>query len=483
MSQQNQRVKNPSITLYAFHLRTDMTTEVMENAARLWENLAQLSQKFSISELGQFTNNLICYQNGKYNPDGEQGQPTHFLELIPQENKLSFSQEEQTDSLTLSGSVHPFRLHDVYAADFTICYKNQEIDVSQLHRFNPDACLLPTNIQASLGQTLLLYVEPLESASDYQTLADECVQAFWQASNQSSPRLINKGKLFGSPIFEYEEFPKYDTQNPNELSHILVWLGTHFDTLELAGKANHWLINLLNCRHKILFAYHQAHQSYNKARQLYNQLEDKSPQFDEIKKRNELLTQLENRLKNILPKAFEYSRHLRDLEDQGNTLNANAKNYAELLIEISSLSKNEFEDNLKFWEVFHTRTCKHYQQQTDLYMNYLKPGHHLFEQMIATTRGLVEIENQKQGQEFQFLIALVGFTIGISALTARTIPNPTNWLLQLFEKIQLPLYEIPQFFSAIPEEIANLFFHLIVGGGMAFIISRSILYLLHRAKN
>jgi len=117
---------------------------------------------------------------------------------------------------------------------------------------------LPTNIQASLGQTLLLYVELLESVSDYQTLADECVQAFWQTSNQSSPRLINKGKLFGSPIFEYEEFPKYDAQNPNELSHILVWLGTHFDTLVFAGKANHCLINLLNCRHKILFAYHQS---------------------------------------------------------------------------------------------------------------------------------------------------------------------------------------------------------------------------------
>jgi hypothetical protein len=483
MNRKKQRVKNPNVTLYAFHLRTDMTTTVVEDAARLWENLAQLSQKFSISELEQFTNNLICYQNGKYNPDGEQGQPTHFLELIPQENKLSFSQKEQTDSLTLSGSLHPFRLHDVYAVDFTICYKNQEIDVNQLHRFNPHGCLLPTNIQASLGQTVLLYAEPLEDVTDYQALADEYVQAFWQTSNQSLPRFINKGKLFGSPIFEYEEFPKYDAQNPNELSHILVWLGTHSDTLECAAKANNWLINLLNCRSKILFAYHQTHQSHNKARQLYNQLEDKSPQFDDIKKRDERLTQLENGLKNILPEAFEYSRHLRDLEEQRNTLNANAQNYAELLIEIRSLSKDEFKDNFKFWEDLHTRTCKHYQQQIDLYINYLKPGHHLFEQMIATTRGLVEIENQKRGQEFQFLIAFVGFTIGISTLSARTIINPTNWLLQLFEKIQPPLYEIPQFFSAIPEEIANLFFHLIVGGGMAFIISRGILYLLNSKKN
>lgn len=482
MNQPNQRVKNPSVTLYAFHLRTDMTTAVVEDAACLWETLAQLSNKFSIPELQQFTDKLICYQNGKYHPEKEQGQTTFFLELIQPEGRLRFSQKRQKDNLTISGSIRPFRLHDVYAVDFTISYKNQEIDLNQLHRFNPQGCLLHTQIQASLGQTLLLYAEPLEDVTNYQAFADEYVQAFWQVSNPSSPRLVNKGKLFGSPVFEYEQFPRYDGQNPNELSHILVWLGTHPETLECAGKANRWLINLLMCRRKILFAYHQAYQSHNYARQLYNQLENQNPQFYEIKKRDELLSQLENGLKGILPNTFEYSRHLRNLEDQRNTLDANAKNYAQLLREIHSLSKDEFEDDLKFWEVFHTHSCKYYQQQTDLYINYLKPGHHLFEQMIATIRGIVEIENQKQGKEFQFLIALVGFTIGIGGLSARTILNPSKWLLQLFEKIQIPLYEIPQFFSAIPEEIANLFFHLIVGGGLAFIISRGILYLLYHPK-
>jgi hypothetical protein len=481
MNQQNQRVKNPSVTLYAFQLRSDMTAKVVKDATHLWENLAQLSKPFSISALGQLTDKLICYQEGKYHPDGEQGQPTYFLELIQPERKLSFSQQGQTDSLMLSGSVYPFRLHDVYAADFTICYKNQDVEVNQLHRFNPQACLLPNHIQASLGQTLLLYAEPVESVTDYQSFADEYVQAFWQTSNQSSPRLINKSKLFGSPIFEYEHLPNYDGQNPNELCHILVWLKTHSETLECAGKANLWLINLLNCRRKILFAYHQAYQSHHDARQLYNQLENTSPQFD-TKKRAELLTQLEKGLENILPQAFEYSRHLRNLEDQHSTLNANAENYARSLAEIRSLSKDEFGDNLTFWEEFHTRTSKHYQQQIDLYINYLKPGHHLFEQMIATTRGIVEVESQKQGQEIQFLIAFVGFTLGIGGLSAMTILNPTNWLLELFEKIQPPLYEIPQFLYAMPEEIANLFFHVMVGGGLAFIISRSILYFLRRTK-
>jgi hypothetical protein len=125
MTQQNQRVNNPSVTLYAFHLRTDMTTEILENAAHLWENLAQLSQPFSISELQQLTDKLICYQDGKYHPESEQEQPTDFLELIQPEGGLRFSPEEQTDNLKLSGSVYPFRLHDVYAADFTIAYKNQ----------------------------------------------------------------------------------------------------------------------------------------------------------------------------------------------------------------------------------------------------------------------------------------------------------------------------------------------------------------------
>ena len=225
MNQQDFRIKNPSITLYAFHLRTDMTTEVVAEAPHLWEKLTQLSDYFSIPELQQLPEELICYQAEQYYPDGEQGHKTDYLELIQPHRYLNFSPVAQTEDLTLSGFVYPLRLHDIYAVDFSLLFENQTVDVSDCHNFNPQACLLPNNIQASLGQTLLLYAEPAEGVVADKTLADQCLQAFLQDFDQPNLRLIKSmGQLFGSPIFEYEEFPKYDGQNPNELLQIWVWL-------------------------------------------------------------------------------------------------------------------------------------------------------------------------------------------------------------------------------------------------------------------
>jgi len=241
MTQQNLRINNPSVTLYAFHLRTDMATGMVADATHLWEKLAQLSNYFSIPELQQLPEKLICYQNGNYHPDGELGQRTNYLELIQYKPaELRFSPVTQ-DELTLSGSAYPLRLHDTYAADFTVCYQNQAVDVNQLHRLNPEGCLMPSHIQASIGQTLLLYAEPLKlkNALAAKMFADECVKALLQVAKP--PFLSNQGILFGSPIFEYEAIPKFDAPpHPNELTHILVWLRKHQQTLELAGKANRW---------------------------------------------------------------------------------------------------------------------------------------------------------------------------------------------------------------------------------------------------
>jgi len=312
MTQKNLRIKNPSVTLYAFHLRTDMATEVVADAALMWEKLTQLSDK--MPALRQLPEKLICYKNGKYNPEGEQGQQTDYLELIQPERELRFS-SAAPDDLTLSGSVYPLRLHDTYAVDFTLSFQNQEVTVNHLHLLNPQGCLMPNYIQASLGQTLLLYVEPLEDTVADKDFADECVKAllqeegknltgFQNGSGLDHPSLINQGKLFGSPIFEYETVPKLDAPH-NELTHILVLLGKFAKTPDLAGKANFDLIHLLNCRHKILFAYHQAHQSNDSARQIYKALDGKSQQWHQLPKApEERLERLETLLNKTSDDTF-----------------------------------------------------------------------------------------------------------------------------------------------------------------------------------
>jgi hypothetical protein len=495
MTQQNLRIKNPSLTLYAFHLRTDMTTEVVTDAAHLWEKLTQLSDNLSMPELQKLPEKLICYKKGKYHPASEQGQRTDYLELIQPERELRFSSVVQ-DDLTLSGSIYPLRVHDIYAVDFTLSFKNQEVTVNNLRQFNPKGCLMPSHIQASLGQTLLLYAEPLEGAVADKNFADECVKAllqeegknltgFQNLSGLGYPSLSNQAKLFGSPIFEYETIPQLDASHLNERTHILVWLGKPVKTLELAGKANFDLINLLSCRHKILFTYHQAHQSNHLARQIYKALDNKSEQLHQLPKAQEKrLALLETVLNNTSDDTFEYARHIRNLDDHCTTIQTNTTNYAKWLEHIRDLCLPV--DHLAFLDEFCVHTCQHHQQQIGVYLNYLKPGHHLFEQLTTTILGLVHIGEQKQqmirARKFEFLITFIGAAVGTGAISATVIPDPPNLIdlvSHFFDMMQLPLFEMPQWLNnfAIPENILNVMFHLIVGGVTALVFTPLISFI------
>ncbi|MBE9188705.1 hypothetical protein IQ270_29765 [Microcoleus sp. LEGE 07076] len=62
--QEPPQIKNPSITLYPFHLRNDGDEgygAVAKNAQNLWENLADnVGTEFNINELKYLRDKLIC---------------------------------------------------------------------------------------------------------------------------------------------------------------------------------------------------------------------------------------------------------------------------------------------------------------------------------------------------------------------------------------------------------------------------------------
>ncbi|MEK8021310.1 MAG: hypothetical protein VSS75_030925, partial [Candidatus Parabeggiatoa sp.] len=64
MNQENLRIKNPSVTLYAFHLRSEMTLEVVADAPHLWEKLRHIGEFFAMPDFQYFTDRMICYQKG-----------------------------------------------------------------------------------------------------------------------------------------------------------------------------------------------------------------------------------------------------------------------------------------------------------------------------------------------------------------------------------------------------------------------------------
>jgi len=426
--QRKNQIKNPGVTLYTYHIRQELAHEVTNDAQRLWENLSELSKPLGIPELKRLREQLICYENGIYTPGTENGrQPGQIIELIRQDRYLKFQKILHADNLILSGFLYPVKLHDTYTADLTLFFKDQTTDASRFGLFNPGGCLLSSNIFANMGQTLLLFATPTEETPADKTLADECVKAFLKDSHQLIPQFTGDGRLFGSPIFEYET----ESLNPSEECHILVWFNTDSKTSDLADKAYNYLMNLLCCRSKIIFTYNESRHCNNKARKLYSRLEKRAEILSDLKPEQpeKRLGNLETLLAEMPPDALDYACCLRDMHDFITTTETNAKNYASWLDDIRTLSNPEHEDDLRFLEHFHDRACCQFHEQIQTDLRYLSPGQNLFEEIINTIRGLVEIDTLKQLKEneekeskhqtnLQIFIAFIGFVLAGATISA-----------------------------------------------------------------
>ncbi|WP_424100117.1 hypothetical protein [Moorena producens] len=267
------RLKNPSVTLYAFHLCQDLSQELeqlREDADQLWQHCANLSQPLGIPDLKSLPEKIKSSRS-------QTAIASHYLELLPGNTPLTYTAPLQLAGSPLTVQVYPVKIHDTYALDLTLFCQNTTVAASQFSHFNPQGCLLASNIQASLGQTLVLYGEPMGTPEEDRTLADACVDAFFQGTDQK-PQFTASGQLFGSPIFAYDN----GKEKPTEQCHVLVWLNRHPETLNLVEKTSLSFFNLLCCRSKILFAYDQARWCYRQTRGLYSQLEQEVKGFKEL---------------------------------------------------------------------------------------------------------------------------------------------------------------------------------------------------------
>ncbi|MHC5720124.1 MAG: hypothetical protein ACYTX0_50855, partial [Nostoc sp.] len=119
-----------------------------------------------------------------------------------------------------------------------------------MSNLNPENLLLPPQIQASLGQTLLLFGQPIEPQEDYQNLADACITQI--LPQRKSTELVGTGYLLGNPIFEYESAHT----DPAQKLHVLVWFKCQDMSPQRMDKVAEILLYLLLCRHKIQYVYH-----------------------------------------------------------------------------------------------------------------------------------------------------------------------------------------------------------------------------------
>jgi hypothetical protein len=391
------KVKNPILTLYAFHLWADFDegyqTEA-KNAQAFWYNFAkEVGKELKSKELQDLPDKLI-----KIIPKDEAWEN---LLLLPEgKRKLPLSPISIAENLTRKGAFRAERIQDAYVAQLTLSCQEKEapINARDLKAFNPNGCLLQSTIKASLGQTILLYAEPTIFV-DYRTLADDCVGGLVDSKINPPPKFISQGKLFGSPIFEYDN----RELNPELNCHILVLLKQNQNTLDsFKPEFDISLKNLLFYRRKVLYAYYRSKGYYGDGQKQASHLEKQIPKFTDIEKEPALekrLTKLKDLLANIRKSGFEYSKFLRFVRECHNTTTTNIENFKNALKEIDDVKLND--DNLEIWHRFLDLASNTYLKQIEVDLNYLIAGQNLFQEMIANIRGMLDIEQIEADREIQ----------------------------------------------------------------------------------
>ncbi|OIP70992.1 MAG: hypothetical protein AUK43_07605 [Oscillatoriales cyanobacterium CG2_30_40_61] len=414
-------VKNPQLTLIAFQLRNNLVLgdEPIETADHLWEKCQELGKTLNSPHLKTLIDRLDKHQEKIGFPPGVDDLPNDYVELLS-DRVLHFNAIPEPDKPQLKGEIYPLQIHDTYAIDITFRRPEAVVNLSEFNYFlNPNYCLLPKNIQSDLGQTLILFAQPLLSESDhYQDFANACVEALFPSSD--AQRLLanspSVGELFGSPIFEYDT-----GYNPSRQIHLLIWFNCSPQTQELEeqGKYYELLINLLCCRHKILYSYTQARWCYQQAKNLYKEL---LPKVEKLKNlspnQTEKLEVLKKELIEIPQSFFEYDEYIQQMKLHLNTIRTNLKNYQHYLNKLNNILISE--DDLPFFNEFETRTKNKFIEQINVDLGYLTPGQNLFSELINTIRGLVEIEQAEIDRSLETTIAILGVSLGVGGIAAST---------------------------------------------------------------
>ncbi|MBJ7298664.1 MAG: hypothetical protein JHC73_20750, partial [Dolichospermum sp.] len=402
------KVANPKLTLYAFHLRYNLSQGMktpVENADYLWLKCQELGKKLSIPKLETLPA-FIEKQNHL---------STNITGILP------FTAIEHKPRLHLRGEINRRQIHDTYALDLTFRYSEPEVQINDLAGLNPEQYLLPKNINSSLGQTLVLFAKPIGNIPNEQAFADACLTSLLSDTEVKKLQIYcqSQGKLLGSSIFEYNN----NADSPKEQCHILIWLNTNTETTTLEEKGDYYypLIDILNCRSKIIYARSQAIWCNQQAREDFSKLESKLMAFNKAKNLpiNNKLQQFNQWLNEIPEISFNYSRYLRDLQIHKNTIQANSKNLAVYLDKLKAISLPQ--DDLEFLSTFLELAETTFIEQIDVDLGYLIPAQNLFEQMISTIRGIVEIEQAKSDRSLEKTIQILGIGFGGGGIVSGVI--------------------------------------------------------------
>lgn len=458
------KVYAPNVHLFAFHLRNTLGSSQYNNESTdnlLWQKCDQIFDKLQIQNV-RLTDKLS--QNPSDSP-----RVNLLLEDI-KDNKFSLpfdSVISLTESLgvKICGFVYPLQTHDSYALWLNLRRPEREngkrtdyVDISLLGQLNVQNCLLPSFVQSSLGQTLLITVW-LTEGQNYQDknflkeISDECINHFI-SDPECRPKFNRDGFLFGSPIFEYGII-----NQPPPYQHILVWLFSHTVTETKFEKCYKELMDLFFYRNKIVHAYKKSREVYKYLAEEYKKTEQEVYNIEDLSEGNNLKTRdmlkFKKLLKRLPSKAVQYSRLMRDLDQCRHTIRLNTQNYEE---KVACIQAKLQSDNLIFLETFSKKNCLYLQEEIKADLKYFEHGSTLLEKMVGAIRGMVEIEQAERYGHRQETIKWLGIGLGAGVITAASCAHitPGNPLRPPFSTKSLHPFTMTVFTSIIVAILASL---------------------------
>ena len=267
----------PKISLFAFHLCRELTQKNPDDAEKIWSNLAELGKRLNIEELEKLPDK-IKENASQLNDKAILAKYAERQDLLPEVIRLNYSSQDGLPGF--KGGIYPAILHDTYFVDLSIYYEEDRFSLSNLATINPDDCLSPSHIKASLGQTILFFSQITEPSHNTVENARKILLELFAnsgSSNKNSFLLRGEGEFLGGKIYEFEE----NYSDPSVNNHVLVWLANNAKTLEEEAKGDYYypLVNLLCSQKKIQFAYYQAREKYQKGESYYRQIEPIVKQF------------------------------------------------------------------------------------------------------------------------------------------------------------------------------------------------------------
>ncbi len=415
------QVKHPSVSLFGFHLSHDLSQgfgDFRSDADQLWEQVANLSQPLQSPQLAQLP---IKVQTALRKHENLEKHLIPILGIDPTGKDNIFAIPCHIDNCTIELKVRPFQINDSYVIDLTLESTKAVISATDFFKVcNPEGRLLAGQFKASLGQTIVLYAEPCDDQQSDQELAEICVNAFLLESRLNRPSMqpLN-GRLFGSPIFEYDNLE----DSPEQQCHLWVWINRSSETLNRINENYYSLLQLLLVRSKILYAYNASTQVYRQARVSHQQLEQEVQEFQKLSKEAypNCLDDFKAKLSDIPVKTFNYSHGLRYMQDHLITINTNRRNFNHWLQILTGYSIPG--DNLDFLQAFSSQRSQTFSDQIETYLNFLAPGGELYNQMLEAIRGMVEIEQAERDCRLQRTVQVIGTGIGVGGVVASSSPT------------------------------------------------------------